>query len=426
MQILYKSEINKLLIGQFAILSIALTLPLSIKLGNIAIILAFALSLLFIKKEHFKVGYPFLIYFPFLFFVIAFISGLFSKNIEVGFSRLDRHLLPLLLTVVFVVFKEISINKVLKLFTYFLTFYTSILIGKLIWGIIKGQRLHQLVFHDFTSLFGQHPVYYGLLILVSMLFLISTLKNDYAKVIRDWRWFLQVIILQIGMIFCASKAVLTIFVLLVPVGLFFFVKGKRKKVMILLGLILLLFCVYKIKFLNERFTEGIKIKSNIIHFLPTNDFIQKTQFSLNEKQSITDLELRVLFAKISIYHLYKDHKVLFGYGVGDAQDYLDYYLYSYNLGPNWYQGFNLHNQYLHILFNYGVVVLVLFLLFIWEIFRNSFKYSNYLHLGIITAFCFVFLFEVSLVRNKGIILFYFFNLIFIINNYNFENRYIRN
>lgn len=426
MQVLNKSEKSKSLIGQFVLTAIALTLPLSIKLGNLAIIFSFALSLLFLKKEHFKVKYPFLIYFPFLFIVISFFSGLLSNNIEVGFSRLDRHLLPLLLTVIFLVFKDISINNVLKNFTYFLTFYTTILIGKLIWGIINGNGLDQLVFHNFTSLFGQHPVYYGLLLLVSAFFLISNLKNDYANVTKDWKWIIQLIILLLGMIFCASKAVLTIFVLLLSAGLISFVKGKRHKVLTFSGLLLMIFCVYQINFLNERFTGGIKIKSNIIHFSPTNDFTLKTQFSLEEKQAITDLELRILFAKISIYHLYKDQKVLFGYGVGDAQDYLDYYLYSYNLGPNWYQGFNLHNQFLHLLFNYGALFLLLFLFFLGKIFSNAIMYRNYLQLVTIIAFCFVFLFEVPLLRNKGIVLFYFFHLIFMLNNYRFENRNIRN
>ena len=96
---------KKPLIGQLAIVSIALTLPLSITLGNIAIIISFALSLLFIKKEDIKANYPFPISFPFLFFIIVFISAIFSKNMDIGFSRLDRHLLPLLLTVIIVVFK---------------------------------------------------------------------------------------------------------------------------------------------------------------------------------------------------------------------------------------------------------------------------------------------------------------------------------
>ena len=91
---LNKVKSSKKEIAQFAILSIALTLPLNIKLGNFAIISSFVLSLFFINRNDLTTKYNYATYFPFIFLLIVVISSLFSKNISAGFSRLDRHLLP--------------------------------------------------------------------------------------------------------------------------------------------------------------------------------------------------------------------------------------------------------------------------------------------------------------------------------------------
>ena len=413
-------------ISNIALIAIAITLPLQIKYGNIILISSFALSLFFLKKKSFSGHSVYLLAYPFIFFLIAFLSSLFSKDTAAGFSRLDRHLLPLLLTITMMVFQRVSINKVLKYFTLFMTLTTIVLHIKFIYGLVKGVELNQLVFHDYPSLFDQHPVYYALLLLVAALYLLNSTDN-----LNIWKkpsiiWLLQVIILITGMILCASKAVLGIFVLLVIVGIVLKTKGKKNKLIALFIVVIVSICTYHLQYIKVRFIEGTQIRKEILNFRPTNDFTIKKQFGYKEKKDIKDLELRILFLKIALYHMHKDQTYLFGYGVGDSQDYLDYYLYSYNLGPNWYQGFNVHNQYLHILFNYGVLVLLLFMYYLFLSFKQGLKNRDYLYVGTLIAFCFTFLFEVSLIRNKGIVLFYFFNLLFLINRNNLENSHIRN
>jgi O-antigen ligase len=413
-------------IFNIALIAIAITLPLEIKYGNIILISSFALSLFFLKKKSFSGHSVYLLAYPFIFFLIALLSSLFSKDIATGFSRLDRHLLPLLLTISMIVFQRVSINKVLKYFTLVMTLTTMVLNIRFIYGLIKGVELNQLVFHDYPSLFDQHPVYYALLILVAVLYLLNGTDNLNIWKKESNTWLLQVIILMTGMILCASKAVLGIFVLLVIAGIVLKTKGKKNKLIALFIVVILSFCTFHLQYIKVRFLEGTQIRKEILNFRPTNDFTLKKQFGYKEKKDIKDLELRILFLKIALYHMHKDQTYLFGYGVGDSQDYLDYYLYSYNLGPNWYQGFNVHNQYLHILFNYGILVLLLFMYYLFLSFKQGLKNRDYLYMAILIAFCFTFLFEVSLIRNKGIVLFYFFNLLFLINRNNLENSHIRN
>ena len=408
------------------IFSIALTLPMEIKYGNIAIIAGFIISLFYLKKRDFTFFKFYVFSYPFIFFTIALISGLFSKDIISGLSRLDRHLIPLLLTIVFIVCNKAPINKTLSFYSFVITGTTLVLSSVVIFHFYQGVDLNQLVFHNYTALYDQHPVYYALMILVALLFLLVKIKDVVSWQELGWQWYLQINILGSGLVLCASKAVIVVFIILLLIGSIVYLRGRKRTLIILLSLTFFFLLVYKVEYINKRFFEGISLEQNIMAFRPTNDFTLKKRFDYDEKLNISDFELRILLSKISMYHMLQDRVFLFGYGSGDAQDYLDYYLYSYNLGPNWYQGFNVHNQYLHIVLNYGIFVLCLFLYYLGAMFRYAIRKKDFLHIAVLMAFSFVFLFEVSLIRNKGIVLFYFFNLLFLTNHSNFENCNIRN
>jgi len=86
--------------------------------------------------------------------------------------------------------------------------------------------------------------------------------------------------------------------------------------------------------------------------------------TLTEGMPLTGVNMRLLFWKISIAHLTRDHLIFTGVGTGDAQDYIDY---LYNL-PNYklygYIGWDSHNQWVFTLIQIGVAgVLVMFFLY---------------------------------------------------------------
>lgn len=231
--------------------------------------------------------------------------------------------------------------------------------------------------------------------------------------------------LIIGLVLSASKAVLVIDLIAFS---FFYLKTKdlKTKFGYVFSFLLLLILVFNVSFVKKRFSEGMVFREEIASFKPTNNYVKKKIFTSDEKRNISDLELRYVFGSIAFYHVIQDQKLLFGYGQGDVRDYLNYYYYSYNLGPNWYENRNVHNQYLHILIVYGLFVLIFFLGYIIYSFRKAIKYKNKLHLFFLVLTCFVFIFEVVLVRNKGIIFFYFFNSLFLFNYKTIESSNIRN
>ena len=393
---------------------IVIAIPFKINVGNIALIIAFAFNIVLLKPSNLVRLKQYVFIFPTLFFFIVVVWAFFGNDFYNGISRLDRHLIPILITLVLGNQNPLSINydRLIAFFSWAVVGATIILMIDFSIGLLQGQALSDLTFHGFSSLFDQHPVYFSLYTSLALFCFVEQSHKQGFALSRA----IGILVLLLGLFLSASKAIL---VMDMAIFVFYFVFAKiaiKRKLVLFTTIIILLFSATQIGFLKNRFYSGLVLSENIVEFKPTNDFEDKVQFTHQEKQAISDLDLRFLMAKISIYHLLKDEKVLFGYGPAMFQDYFDYYLYSYNLGPNWFAGFNVHNQYLHILLNYGVFVLILFLLYLALCMKVALKNKNYTFIAFLLLCTFVFLFEVVLIRNKGILFFYFFNVLFLIKN----------
>lgn len=413
---------NKQKINFFLVTLIAVTIPFSVSAGNTALIIAAAFNIVFFDKKKLKKLSSYVLIFPIIFFLIFVLWAIFGYDFSQGISRADRHFIPVLLTII-LINQNLNAKELNKIFSYYyvaVTLATSILLIVFIYGLMQRQSIYELTFHNFSALYDQHPVYFSLYISMAMVYLIGKGFKQFS--ITE---VLGIPILLAGLVLSASKAVLFVDIVMLLVYFFIHEKSLRGRITSILAIIILAFGILMIGFINDRFKDGLTLHHNIINFNPTNDFTKKPHFDIRQKENITDLELRYLMASISIYHLVQDKNILFGYGPGAAQDYLDYYLYTYNLGPNWYQGFNVHNQYIHLLLNYGVFVLGLFLLYLVFCFKGAIREKNYFQLAFLVMIAFVFLFEVLLVRNKGILFFYFFNILFLTNTRNFEISHTR-
>lgn len=407
---------------------IAATIPFSLKYGNIAVIITITFNILFFQKENFKQFKYFKSWYLVVFFLITVASALFSKDFKTGLKHLDLTLLLLLFSIIFAntrITKEVT-HKVLSALYVTSVLCTLVLIVNALYKFVNGVSIKELTFHEFTRLFDQHPVYYSMYLSLAMFYVCFISSKEIKKIFKGrLLFFTSLVIISIGLVFCASKAVLVIN--LIAFFSFYILKNQTRKNKIIFLLLVPVLCVliYNVPFVKDRFESGLRFNKNIALFQPTNDFNQKKQFTYDEKTDISDLELRYILGKINIYHATKDEKLLFGYGQGDTRHYFNYYFFTYNLGPNWYENFNVHNQFIHFLVMYGFFVLLFFIAYLIYSFKLAIHKKDALQFYFLLLTCFVFIFEVVLVRNKGIIFFYFFNSLFLFNTNNLENSNTR-
>lgn len=416
---------STILLEDWLLAIIAFGIPFSIKLGNTLLVLSFlfAIYVLITNRKATVISlfcFPFI--FPMVFFLIILISSLFSRDIGSGFKQVEKNLLLILIPVTINALqgnRKVNQTFLLGVFTSATFVSTAILLITSVIRFINGSTVNTLFFHKFGSFFDLHPVYIAISVSVSIFFI----TDRYLRTInRSTLRFLPILLFFYGiLILCASKAILISFIVLHIIHLLIILKGKNKYLSIV---ILNLFLILIVTTVNlDRFKEGFHF--DITQFKPTQNIDEAKIFSNIEKTNISDLELRYIMLNIGLYHIWVEEKFFFGYGIGDVQHYTDYHYMIYNLAPGWYEGYNLHNQYLQILVSFGFFVLIFFCYYLFFSFKTAIQSGNLIYLLFLVLMTMVFLVESILSRNKGIIIFYFFNTLFIMKELN-ENSHIRN
>lgn len=408
---------------------IAAMIPYMLNVGNLAVILSavYALYLVLAKKTTLKQYKNLGFYFPLIYFIIVVISALTSKNIGYGLKVINKHQLLLLIPFVLFSFRHVCYNlrKVLMVFAISTCIATFILIVNGCVHLMLGKGMNVMFFHEFTLLYDQHPVYFALYIALSIFVLIQySRKLEVIPVLRNKLvLFLLLFILFCGLILTASKAVIFIFFLLFSFQILSLVKQNNQKIIVLILIGVLITVAANIPTIQNRFVEGVHF--DFEGFKPTNNLAEAYVFDYNNKEQISDLELRYIFLNISLFHITQDQKLLFGYKVGDVQNYLDYYYMYYGLAPNWYEGHNVHNQYLQVLISLGLITFLFFMSYMLYCFISALKSENKIYFLFFVMMGFAFLFESYFERNKGIVFFIFMNTLFLIDFLKYENRNIR-
>ncbi len=413
--------LNIRVIDEFFVAAIAATIPFTITYGNVTIILACIFSILTLKwrrKEQYKKHYMVLL-FPLVYFTIILLSALYSNNLRVGLKLVDKSLFFLLIPFIMVsASNHIRVRQVLLIFSKSTALATIILIFYSSYIVFRTGNLEKFFFHEFTQFFDQHPVYFSCFQAMS----VFVLTKFFSKKKVKKTVLVMIAILVVGIFLSSSKTVIFVFTVLYIIQLITVITTRKMKIMFLGLFIISALILSNIPKVNERFIDGFKFDLN---FTPTTNISQSKVFNYDDKHLISDIEIRYIFNSIGLYHFISDNKVLFGYGVGDLQDYLDLYYMQYGLAPNWYEGYNTHNQYIQVLLSCGVIAFLFFIFYLSFNFKMAIKNKNQLNIMFLIVLFFVFITESALMRNKGIVFFVFFSTLFLIQNLKHENSNTR-
>ncbi|WP_019037501.1 O-antigen ligase family protein [Psychroflexus tropicus] len=401
---------------------ISISIPLPRLVGNIFIIVSFAISLYVFKKN--KKGLKDLLdasfIFPAVFYTYILLNGLYGYNSNEFLRQIDKNFLALIIPFsLLTLLKPFFFDKIKKTYSYALVLITLSLILINIINLLSGGPSSMYYFHDFTEFVGINAVYFSLFLSLGILICL----NQVYKRIDIKINLIFLLTFALGLLFCASKAIIAATIIVSLIHEIFSKKSKKTLLFIISIGTIFTFIIYSNPYLKERFVEGVKYD---LIFETSDELANAKEFSNSEIDNISDLELRAIFLKISIYHLVNDGNLLFGYGVSDYQDYLDYYYMVYGLAPFHYEGYSPHNQYAYSLVSSGIIGLLILVLYLVYSFFQNFKYNNLLGLCFLILICIAMLFETYLLRTKGIIFFFFFNTYFLLDNKQHENSNFRN
>jgi len=338
-----------------------------------------------------------------IYFFLHLIGILYTTNIKAGTFILEKKMALILIPAIvfphlFFVSNE-ERDSLLKKIGVLTMLASLIILGVAYFKYYILNDSTALYFENFAPI---HYVYYALYFAFgSLLFLNSFFDSLYQKKWGLILWLLAVIY-SLGILFIVSSKMGIISFLLGAVLLLYFRVSKK---VFLISCILLIASVIAFSFIHETTRERfIELGLNF-------ELLKVEQFEYKEGEQFTGFNLRLLFWKYSISHLWEQGAYLVGVGTGDAQDFIDESYKIHNLTVYDYTGWDPHNQWVFTTIQLGILGLMSFLAIYVSGFIVAFRTSYFgLLIFLLITFCFS-LTESILESNKGIV---FFALFFVV------------
>lgn len=336
-------------------------------------------------------------------YLIYFVSLLYTKNVYAGLSGLETSLSLIVFPIIFFLLLNESIKITIKdVLYFFIIFWLSTFLFIVINIIHIFSFNNPLITTNFfrwamneLPIIGEHSIYASIFIGLSLIF--SLLKIKYfLRVVKLIPFLIINLVLIFFLISISSKTVmislLTLSFILIITR---FNLKFRGTIILITSSFFLLYLVYQIPFVRDRFKEI---------------FAKETYEIVNQNNS-TSMRLGIWETAIKSI---MEAPVL-GYGIGDSKEELrDGYedKSAILLEGN----YNSHNQFLSVWLNTGVIGFMIFCYFLYYNLNISRIKKDKLFLFIIIFYMINFLTENLLERRSGVILFAFIiNLIGFIN-----------
>ena len=356
--------------------------------------------------------FPVILFFLFIAFYLWQLAGiLYSDDTGTGWntflSRLSLFLFPLVLLIPGEKIKKNGIS-LLKIFAASTTIFIIICFGYAFYNSISfrngvflfnphpAKEYWMNYFYGFYFSVNQHPSYLAMYVIISGFISFESWFDTSLKMKKRIGWLVNGIFLMISLYFLSSRSGLLAVVVLIPVYLFLKVY-KRKKLIAGFAILILLLILFLVVRTNERISIGM-------------DEISKESFFKRDG--------RIYIWESAIHSV--RHNLILGVGIGDVKKELmkEYQLLGdQNLIQNRY---NVHNQYLEILLENGIIGLTLFISIMIFMFYIAFTERNILYGLFIIMIVIFFLFETVLNRLQGVTFFSLFSFLLIHINYNHQ------
>jgi O-antigen ligase len=341
-----------------------------------------------------------------LFYSWQMIGIIYSENkiaaLNIFLSRLSLIFFPLVLIIpgekiskyIKVILKLFTVSTLLFIvFCFINAFYNSVSFqnGKLIFDSFPLKGYWEGYFYGSFFAINQHPTYLAMFVIMAALIAFESWFDRINSKRQRIFWLIAGIFLVFSLYYISSRSGIMAAILVIPV--YFFYKLKSLKSRIYLGLVVLILCFGLLTVVRQN--ERIRI---FLHEISGDSF----------KKRISE-DVRIGIWKSSI-HVFRENMIL-GVGIGDLRNELSQeYKTSVNeeLAKNYY---NVHNQFLEILVEEGIIGFVLFLLVLFcityiAISRKNIMYGLFLFMMLI-----FFMFETILYRLPGVAFFSLFSFL---------------
>lgn len=411
MYLFIKRKVSSSFVGKCLLGAFLFSLPLSIKISNISLILLTLWSIIWYFQASNKTKITKetkLIFFLLLSYYLVNLIGLpFSSNLKNALRHLEVKLPFIAFPLIFLLTNGVKwkLDQILLLFAS-----SAIVLSIVIWSSIgynmyvnhEHVNNYNFFIRSAFSFLTIHVIYAGTYIGTAILILISLRDKRINLIIK----LASISFLLFTLIFITSRGPLIYLSIVLVVFYFKSYLQKPKQLIILCASALLgIFLIFQIPFARDKFADTLSS-------LKLLNESHLTERGANYHKS----NLRFQFWS-SAQNRIKESPI-FGYGTGDAQ--LELRKEYIKEGLSEYLNYNAHNQYLQTLLEQGLVGIITLLIPFMLILFFAKRENKKVILAITTYFLFCFLTESYLLRQNGTMLISFFLTLFL---FHLTNRY---
>lgn len=379
------------------IVALAFVLPFGFKLISLLIALLIVVSLLRgkFKEGVRKIKYPGLILLFSSLYILYLVGFSYSENMHYGLKDMETKLSLLLFPLIFI---NIPSNNTLlkKTFLSFITGCLMAFISCLILVYFEyGTTDSQKFFYSALSRF-LHPGYFSMYITLAicMVMYLWREKGFESKLKKYLLVLSGLILLSAQVLLSAKSAILATLVLFVIVGVYLFIKSKRK----VLGAALFLLTAITI-------SAGI----NQFDFLKGRILTVKNALQIKkvDRTAIESSAVRIIIWEAA-GEIIKEHPVL-GVGTGDVKDALLQKYAEKGMVQALEKRLNAHSQFVQVTVALGFFGLLLFVCSLLIPLVLAIREKNYIYTFFLILITISFLTESMLETQAGVIFYAFFN-----------------
>lgn len=334
-----------------------------------------------------------------LFFLFVELIGLLytsRENIGVGLFNIEKHLSFIFLPILFVDFNIDEKLRRLLLLVFVASCFFAMLFCVVInirLSLVEGKYFHEYYFsHDrFSQPIEMQAVYFGLYLSWAVLILGSLYLEKPIKKSNIFFVSFFVLIFVLGLVATGARTVLGALTITVFANLLIYAISIKSYKTLLVAIAFPL-------------VVAVLVSLNPVSRTRFLDVLNKNA----EKSSYDSYFARTYIWRPGLEAVKENF--WFGVGTGDGQTELDkkFIEYNYSAGIGL---FNMHNQYLQLMLDLGLVGLFAFIAIFFIHLRNAYFKMDFLYLSFLSLFMISCLTESMLNRNKGILFFVLFGIV---------------
>jgi len=411
------------------LLLLFVTIPLSLGLNNVSLILFLGSVLLILKKKRFIFSKE--LFLPILLYILMLLSYFWSIDKGLTIKALPKEIALLLIPIAFMVLQPITErfkNKILKYYSFSIVlFVVYYLIRAVVRFFILNDSSVFFYHGEYDNDIGLVPkelnaIHVSVIIAIAFFYFYTSTKNSTFNTIISSVLFGFIVLLS-------SKNIILVFIVLILIHFFFFSKSANKmrlrNVFLFLIIIGFVFSFGKIK---ERFqlefqTNSDKsLSSNVIKGLPEGVHnVSIAEAWTNEKFTPNDFfpgtAFRVYQARLFFEFLREDNIFWNGFGLNASYNKMEEKAVYYNVfqGTEEIEGYqkkNFHNQYFQVFAELGFLGITLLMLILLFNLKKAIKHKDFIHIAFAVLMISLFLTESFLWRQRGVMFFTLFYCLF--------------